>query len=410
MGLKGTIIKSTAVIMSAALVTLTVPSVRYFAGADSIEEKQDQKQELKEANERLQEEIDALEADMADKQALAEKYEEKAANTKAMLDTVVAEIGQTEIKITEKEAEIAQKEVELQDAKALFEERLRAIYMTGSTSQIELLLSADNLTDYFVRSELVRNVTEADNALMESIKQKMTEIEAAKAEIEAQKAEAEERKKDLQALNIQYTEELEALNATISSIEDQTATLESEQEDNKEAMAQLDAEIAEAQRKAEEENNDLQFSNGNTGASASDGDVYASDMFTWPVPSCYTISSYYGTRWDRLHKGIDISKSGIYGSPIVAAADGVVIVNQYNSGGYGNYIMIDHGTSSDGVRYYTLYGHMSQPGIVSVGTHVSAGQVIGYVGSTGNSTGPHLHFEIHKNSRNNAVNPMNYFS
>lgn len=414
MGLKGTIIKSTAVIMSAALVTLTVPSVRYFAGADSIEEKQDQKQELKEANERLQEEIDALEADMADKQALAEKYEEKAANTKAMLDTVVAEIGQTEIKITEKEAEIAQKEVELQDAKALFEERLRAIYMTGSTSQIELLLSADNLTDYFVRSELVRNVTEADNALMDSIKQKMTEIEAAKAEIEAQKAEAEERKKDLQALNIQYTKELEALNATMDSLGAQAEELDNKKEENLEAMEKLQAEIDAAIEESNKNNSDLEFSNSNTGASASDGKIYTSDMFTWPLPNCYTLSDDFGPRTyhpvtgepGRMHNGIDIAKSGIYGSPIGAAADGIVIYKSYDSGGYGNYIMIDHG-SFDGNNYVTLYAHMSSVA-VSVGQSVKAGQTVGYVGNTGGVTGPHLHFEIRVNGT--PKNPMNYFS
>lgn len=412
-GLKETILKSTAVIMSAALVALAVPSVRYFAGADVASEKaqkESQQAELRDKNNKLKEEIEALKNSQADKQALADKYEEKAKNTRAMLDSVVEEISETEVKINEKQAEIAQKEIELQDAKALFEERLRAIYMTGSTSQLELLLSAENLTDYLVRSELVKNVTEADNALMDSIKQKMTEIEAAKAEIEAQKAKAEERKKDLQALNVQYTKELEELNAAIDSLGSQAEELDNQVAENDEAIDKLQAEIEAAIAESQETNGDREFSNSNSGG----GKIYKSDMFTWPLPNCYTLSDDFGPREKhpvsgkpgKMHNGIDISKSGIYGSPIGAAADGIVIKKSYDSGGYGNYIMIDHGTF-EGDHYVTLYAHMSSVA-VSSGQTVKAGQTVGYVGATGGVTGPHLHFEIRVNG--SPTDPMDYFS
>ena len=407
-GLKKTILKSTAMIMSVALVSLAVPSVRYFAGADSVSSMQDKKADLADKNKELQEEIDALKDSQADKQALADKYEEKLKNTKSMLNTVIEEINDTEVKINEKQAEIAQKEVELQDAKALFEERLRAIYMTGSTSQLELLLSAENLSDYLVRSELVKNVTEADNALMESIKQKMSEIEAAKAEIEDQKAKAEERKKDLQALNVQYTKELEELNAAIDSLSSQAKELDNQIAENDEAMEKLQAEIDAAIAESQKNNGDREFSNSNS----SGGIVYKSDMFTWPLPNCYTISSKFGYRVNpvsgiyKLHAGTDIAKSGIYGSPIGAAADGIVIKRSYDSGGYGNYIMIDHG-SFEGNHYVTLYAHMSSVA-VSAGQTVKAGQTVGYVGDTGGVTGPHLHFEIRVNG--SPTDPMNYFS
>lgn len=397
MGLKESILKSTAVIMSAALVALTIPGVRYLVGADSISEKEQEKADLKKANDKLQDEIDALEASMSDKKALAEKYEEKAANTKAMLDTVVKEISDTEVKINEKQAEIAQKEIELQDAKALFEERLRAIYMTGSTSQLELLLNAENLSDYLLRAELMRNVTEADNALMESIEKKMNEIEAAKAEIEAQKAAAEERKKDLQALNTQYTKELNKLENAISSLDNQADKLEDKISENDEAMEKLQAEIEAEIAKSQSQNSDLKFESG---------------IFQWPLPNCYTISSKFGYRTNpvsgkyKLHAGVDIAKSGIYGSPIGAAADGIVIKRSYDSGGYGNYIMIDHG-SKDGTHYVTLYAHMSSVA-VSSGQSVKAGQTVGYVGATGGVTGPHLHFEVRVNG--SPTDPMNYFS
>ena len=410
MGLKESILKSTAVIISAALVALTIPGVRYLVGADSISEKEQEKADLKKANDKLQDEIDALEASMSDKKALAEKYEEKAANTKAMLDTVVKEISDTEVKINEKQAEIAQKEIELQHAKALFEERLRAIYMTGSTSQLELLLNAENLSDYLLRAELMRNVTEADNALMESIEKKMNEIEAAKAEIEAQKAAAEERKKDLQALNTQYSKELEKLNAAIDSLGSQAEELDNQIVENDEAMDKLQAEIDAAIAKSQETNGDREFSNSNSGG----GKIYKSDMFTWPLPNCYILSDDFGQREKhpvsgkpgKMHNGIDIAKSGIYGSPIGAAADGIVIKKSYDSDGYGNYIMIDHGTF-EGDHYVTLYAHMSSVA-VSSGQSVKAGQTVGYVGNTGGVTGPHLHFEVRVNG--SPTDPMNYFS
>lgn len=397
MELKKTILKSTAVIMSAALVALAVPSVKYFVGADSVSSLEDKKADLADENKKLQEQIDALKASQADKQALADKYEEKVENTRKMLDSIVEEINNTEIKINEKQAEIAQKEIELQDAKALFEERLRAIYMTGSTSQVELLLNADDLSDYLLRAELMRNVTEADNALMESIKQKMNEIEAAKTEIEAQKAAAEERKKDLQALNVQYTNELKELESTISSLSSKTSDLKEQISENDEEMEKLQAEIEAAIRESQSNNSGLKFESG---------------IFQWPLPNCYTISSKFGYRTNpvsgkyKLHAGVDIAKSGIYGSPIGAAADGIVIKKSYDSGGYGNYIMIDHG-SKDGTHYVTLYAHMSSVA-VSSGQSVKAGQTVGYVGATGGVTGPHLHFEIRVNG--SPTDPMNYFS
>lgn len=129
--------------------------------------------------------------------------------------------------------------------------------------------------------------------------------------------------------------------------------------------------------------------------------INASGKFTWPVPGYTSVSSYYGKRWGRMHKGIDISRSGIYGASIVAADSGTVTVAGTSSSGYGKYIMIDHGNG-----YVTLYGHCSKL-LVSKGQKVRKGQVIAKVGSTGRSTGPHLHFEIRKNGSHK--NPLSYY-
>lgn len=125
--------------------------------------------------------------------------------------------------------------------------------------------------------------------------------------------------------------------------------------------------------------------------SSSSASSYGSGSFIWPVPYTHNITSYFGPRWGRLHGGIDIAAGGVYGQPIVSADSGTVILAGNQGDGYGNYVIIDHGNG-----YKTLYGHMSSVAAYA-GQQVAQGEVIGYVGSTGNSTGPHLHFEIRVN-------------
>ena len=138
-----------------------------------------------------------------------------------------------------------------------------------------------------------------------------------------------------------------------------------------------------------------------TGSYTGSLDVTGTGQFTWPVPSCKSVSSYYGYRWGRLHSGIDISGGGVYGKTIVAADKGTVTKIRYDANGYGHYLIISHNNG-----YSTLYAHCSKI-LVSVGETVSKGQAIAKVGSTGRSTGPHLHFEIRVNGT--AKNPMNWF-
>lgn len=140
---------------------------------------------------------------------------------------------------------------------------------------------------------------------------------------------------------------------------------------------------------------------GSQGGAVSESESYASSgSFMWPLPYTHNITSYFEWRWGRMHQGIDISAGGVYGESIVAADGGTVTLAGNYGDGYGNYVIIDHGNG-----YQTLYGHCSSLA-VSEGQHVSKGQTIGYVGSTGNSTGPHLHFEVRNNGT--QLNPLNF--
>ena len=143
-------------------------------------------------------------------------------------------------------------------------------------------------------------------------------------------------------------------------------------------------------------------SEGTSSSSTSSSSSYGSGSFIWPVPYTHNITSEFGMRWGRLHGGIDIAAGGVYGQPIVAADSGTVILAGNQGDGYGNYVIIDHGNG-----YKTLYGHMSSVAAYT-GQQVSQGEVIGYVGSTGNSTGPHLHFEIRVNDV--QTDPLGYVS
>lgn len=128
----------------------------------------------------------------------------------------------------------------------------------------------------------------------------------------------------------------------------------------------------------------------------------SSGTFCWPLPYTHSITSLFEWRWGRMHNGIDIADSGVYGQPIIAAASGTVTFSGGDGSGYGYHVIIDHGNG-----YETLYGHCCELA-VSSGQHVSQGDVIGYVGSTGNSTGPHLHFEIRAGG--DPQNPLGFVS
>lgn len=146
-------------------------------------------------------------------------------------------------------------------------------------------------------------------------------------------------------------------------------------------------------------------SNSSSSSSSNSSSSYttgSSGMFAWPLPYTHTLTSTFGTRWGRLHGGLDISAGGVYGQPIYASASGTVTFSGGDNSGYGNYVIIDHGSG-----YTTLYGHCSS--LVAVtGQYVNQGDLIGYVGSTGNSTGPHLHFEIRLNGE--KMDPLGYTS
>lgn len=290
--------------------------------------------------------------------------------------------------IKKKEEEISAKQSDIDQNYDLFKVRVRALYMTDTSSVINIIFGAQSFSDFLERSEYIKRVTDHDDALIDQLKTDKADIEAAKAEVDAAKAELEQSQADEAQKKKELDGQLSKVSAEVALLKQTEAEFYAhkaeKEQDMKETQAELDRIYAQMESIGE----------------------YVGGEFTWPVPGFSSISSYYGWRFNGadFHTGIDITGSGVYGHSIVAANKGKVsfVQTSYTPGkGYGKYVIIDHGGGRT-----TLYGHMSAIN-VSLDQWVDKGEKIGEVGSTGNSTGPHLHFEIRIDGKH--TNPMNYF-
>ena len=294
-----------------------------------------------------------------------------------------------------------------------FKKRIRSIYMSSSTAGgLEILLGAETFSDFIALSQLTQNVSKRDQRMVDEIAEEIKKIEEKSAENQVLIDELKITKATLKSKQDQLDKEADEILDVINSIQADQNKVNSD-------LKQTEKELEQAEKELEEK---LSTSSGG-------GSTSFTGIFKWPCPGYTNITSGYGYRWGKLHKGIDIAQSGISGKKVVAAAAGTVTVGcnscthnygKYKDGkvyscgcgyGYGNYIMIDHGKHG-GYYYRTVYAHL-KPGSISVknGQSVAQGQKIGAVGTTGNSTGYHLHFEIRRGkSQNNLspVNPKNY--
>ena len=338
-----------------------------------------------------------LEAVQADKdQALEQKrlLEEQIDVIQSQISNIDAQIWAYDDLIDQKSAELAQTEEQEQEQFDLFCRRVRAMEEEGELSYWSVLFSSTDFSDLLDNYMMIEEIINYDNSVIETLQALQATVEQERAQVEEAKAAQEAVRRERQAAQ----DELEAQEAQvdqviaqISSQEDQLEAMEAELE---RAAASVDAQIRELERQM----------------SAQISNVQSESGFLWPLDaSINTLSSLYGPRPDPFtgrpdnHTGIDIPAAR--GTPIYAAKSGVVITSVYGTGNawsYGNYVVVSH---SDGTS--TLYAHMSSRA-VSEGQTVAQGEVVGYVGTTGNSTGNHLHFEVRVNG--SRTDPLNYFT
>lgn len=291
-------------------------------------------------------------------------------------------IGEQETQL----AELEEEEVQLYD---LFCQRVRYMEEEGDVSYWSILFSSKSFSDLLDNFMMVEEIMEYDDQVMEELLALEAQIETEKAAVEQSKAEQETAKKEQESKKSELKSQENEVSALIKEISAQEDVLEAAEKELKAAANAADAEI-----KKKEKELAAQISN-----------VVSESGFQWPLPSGYnTLSSLFGGRIHPItgkpnnHTGIDVPAPG--GTSIYAAKSGVVTIS-VKQGSYGNYVVISH---SDGTS--TLYAHMSKRA-VSVGQTVKQGQVIGYVGTTGSSTGNHLHFEVRVNGI--RKDPVNYY-
>ena len=350
-----------------------------------IDDLNNQYEELEEHQKEIQAQIDAAKSEKDKYLAEKNQLNGQIDNTQAQINVLTDKITLLDNMIAENNASIADLEEEIDKDYEIFRQRARASYMSGDSSTISLLLGADSFSDFLMKADITARVAENDREIIAGLEANIAELEKLQEENEANKADLNDSKGTLD-------EKKQQLNGQVSQIQGQIEDIDALQKQYEANKAEIDKMMAQVQS----EINDIYASYESQGE-------YTGGVMTWPVPGYTGITSYYGWRFNNtdFHTGIDISGSNIYGQNIVAAADGVVIKAQetYVQGvGYGRYLIIDHGGNIS-----TLYGHTSQL-LVSEGDHVTRGQAIAKVGSTGWSTGPHLHFEVRENGT--AVNPL----
>ena len=312
------------------------------------------------------------------------------------------EISAKETEIAEKEAEIEEKELEIQDQWSDFKKHMAAMQELRDGGSVAMLSAVNDLYELLTFNEVMQDISIKDTEILDNMKNAKEALESDKLTLESQRSELQSKKADLDAQNSQMRAKQNELNSSVAAAQMSAAEAQQAQKDAQAAI-ESDEMNYEAVKKQIQKM---------IAAAAASKPTLSFTGFICPLKSYSRISSEYGWRKNpvtgvnKLHAGTDFAAPG--GTPIYAAASGYVQVAGWSSGGYGNYVIIYHGKMSDGNTYSTLYGHMRSVA-TSAGKYVKQGELIGYVGSTGNSTGNHLHLEVWKGgSKANAVNPRGY--
>lgn len=372
--------KYVSFILSVAFVFASVFSVIPVSAAKTTSQIQNEINQLEQQSKALEKQIAALSKEKNNQQAVVSAIQKKISVVESQVIACNKQISSINAKISENKAQIDAKNKEIESDKLTFKKRFRASYMSNTESSVKILLGADSFSEYLQLSQLMKAVSSHDKALMQKLEAAIKELQDKNAENEKLLNEQVE----LQKTIIQKQKELESDRAkeqnTLNSLSAQQNTTVKQ---NKELESQI-----------RERQNYLLSLTSNVNI------VLDAERFIWPVPGYYNATTYGG------HTGYDIPTNRNIGVPILAMADGIVVGCQngwsssmgiYGMASYGNYVTIDHGRTPTGNTYITLYAHMVRTA-VSTGAHVKQGQVIGYAGSTGNSTGPHVHVEVKRNN------------
>ena len=388
-----------AVVFIISIVLMVLPIGANAATQSDLNALKEKKAQIAAQKAETAEKISELKAEQADIYEQKAALDEQCELTRQNIEATEEQIEAYKQLIQKEAEELATAETNRDEQLVKYRTRVRAMEENGRYSYIEVLLTASSLSDLLEKIDDVGEIMAADKELEDSYKAAVAECKKLKKQYETAKAEQEEIEEELVVQKGELETQISEASALITSLQasiDEQNDIYNENLEAEEAVLQqmntLSAQLA-AQASA------------SSGSSSTSVNTKGSGQFMWPVPSSSTVSSGYGYRTNpvsgvyKLHAGLDIAAS--YGAPIVAADSGTVAYVGWDASGYGNYVMINHGNG-----YTTLYGHMSSVA-VSSGQSVSKGQTIGYVGSTGSSTGPHCHFEVRTGG--STINPAQFF-
>lgn len=399
------------VLAAALLLTVLVPALSILAQAtvtkDDIANIKEELADIQAQKKATEEKLAAIRGDLAEAESQMELIQSQVVLTESQINTSQQLLDEYDVQITGKEQEIQALEVQEEEQLQEFYKQVRWMEETGNVSYLSILFEASSMSELLDNAMLITDIMEYSNRIIDRLEATQQEISVARDELQTSRDEQAEVQAELEA----HMDELEVMRAEQDAILQQIAASESElaekarlqaeseaqiNQELKDAEKQYAAQLAEIERRRREEEARRQQQQ-NQNQNQPNVNVTTGSWY-WPLPGRYRISSLFGNRADPFtgradnHTGTDIPAPG--GTPIYAANDGIVTTvntNQYASS-YGYYCIIGHGGG-----YATLYAHQCQVPIVSVGQTVSKGQIIGYVGTTGRSTGNHLHFELRVN-------------
>lgn len=407
-------------------IPMAIPTT--VSAEDSISDLEQQLQQLEQENQKYQKILDDTKSDIAEK----EEYKSALVSKVQVLDEKIAvtreKISSLNDDIKEKQDAYDKGLSEVEDQFDALANRLRILYMSGNATDLEIIFGAKDFSDLIDKMELVKSLANSDKELISEIQTKLDELSTQKESLEADKKDLETQQSSLKSDQDEFNklisdndEILKNLYASNSKAQNslESAALKSDEIESKisEYYAAQKAAAEQAAQAAQSSSSSGSSSSGSGSSSSGSSSVIvpSGSGFAWPTPGFVSLSSeWFEDREVYNHGGIDIAGAGIMGTPVVAAAEGTVIATNSScthnwgksyscgcGGGYGNYVMISHAGGK-----MTVYGHLTSL-TVSTGQTVSRGQVIGYVGSTGNSTGPHLHYECRLNGV--RYNPMSEY-
>ena len=390
--------KILAVLMALAvmlpLFSGALPVTAQAVSEDELEELKSERDALVKQRQEQQAVVDNLKQQQASVLAIKQALDERNTYTQWQIELTQQEIDLYEDMITDKSLEVEEaKELENEQLDK-YRSRVRAMEENGSYNFVAYLLNTSSLGELLTAVDDIGEIMESDRELEDAYIEARENTEAVVEEYEEYKSGIEEKQEELRDEQEELQSELDEATQLITDI---TANLE----ENAAVLAEFEA----AEQEAETNVANMVIALEKQNAASSGGSVSGTGQFIWPVPSCTYLTSRFGLRvhpiygTTKSHTGVDIGAAS--GATIVAADGGTVVMAGVNSG-YGNCVMIDHGNG-----YKTLYGHMSSIA-VSNGQTVSQGETIGYVGSTGVSTGPHCHYEVWKDG--SRIDPEQFYT